>query len=208
MVKRQLPLIILAVVAVLLMAVKFLNFGEFGANTIKELDTWSQVTYEFAFLLGAINFFRLHYSNVTRKRTKWVYSGIALAAMIISTVIILINGVNGELSVFVVEKIADRIDSAIYALLGFYVCSAAYRSFKLKNLEATILLAAAVLLMLAQAPIGDAMFPGISKVGEWIVSVPNSAGMRGIRLGAGIGAYAASIRVVLGLERSWTGSGS
>jgi predicted MFS family arabinose efflux permease len=90
--------------------------------------------------------------------------------MIISTIVILINGVKGEISVFLVEKIADRIDSAIYALLGFYVCSAAYRSFKLKNLEATILLASAVLLMLAQAPIGDAMFPGISKVGEWILN--------------------------------------
>ncbi len=208
MAKRQLPLIVLAVTAILLMAVKFLNFGEFGAATIKELDAWSQVTYEFAFLLGAINFTRLHYSNVSRKRTKWVYSAIALAAMIISTIVILFNGVNGEISMYLVEDIANTIDSAIYALLGFYVCSAAYRSFKLKNLEATILLASAVLLMLAQAPIGDAMFPGISKVGEWILNVPNSAGMRGIRLGAGIGAYAASIRVILGLERSWTGSGS
>ncbi len=208
MVKRQLPLIVLAVTAILLMSVKFFNLGEFGAATIKELDAWSQVTYEFAFLLGAINFTRLHYSNVSRKRTKWVYSAIALGAMIISTIVILINGVKGEISMFIVENIADRIDSAIYALLGFYVCSAAYRSFKLKNLEATILLASAVLLMLAQAPIGDAMFPGISKVGEWILTVPNSAGMRGIRLGAGIGAYAASIRVILGLERSWTGSGS
>jgi hypothetical protein len=67
MVKRQLPLIVLAVTAILLMAVKFLNVGEFGAATIKELDAWSQVTYEFAFLLGAINFTRLHYSNVSRK---------------------------------------------------------------------------------------------------------------------------------------------
>jgi hypothetical protein len=131
---------------------------------------------------------------------------IALIAMIATTVITLTNGVKGELTVFVVENIADRIDSAIYALLGFYVCSAAYRSFKLKNLEASLLLGAAVLLMLAQAPVGDAIFPGISKVGEWILTVPNSAGMRGIRLGAGIGAYAASIRVILGLERSWSGS--
>lgn len=206
--KRQLPIIIVAVTAIFVMAMKFLNFGPFGAAAIKEADVWIQVTYEFAFLLGAINFTRLHYGNVSRKRTKWVYSAISLVAMVLTAIITLINGVNGPVSTFLYQNIANRIDSAIYALLGFYVCSAAYRSFKLKNLEAGILLVSTVLLMLAQAPIGDAMFPGISKLGEWILTVPNSAGMRGIRLGAGIGAYAASIRVVLGLERSWTGSGA
>lgn len=204
--KRQLPLIVVAVTAVIVMGVKFIDFGDFGAATIKELDTWSQVTYEFAFLLGAINLTRLHYGNVSRRRPKWVYSVIALIAMVIAAIVTLTNGVKGKVTLFIVDNIANRIDSAIYALLGFYVCSAAYRSFKLKNLEASLLLGAAVLLMLAQAPIGDAIFPGISKVGEWILTVPNSAGMRGIRLGAGIGAYAASIRVILGLERSWTGS--
>jgi hypothetical protein len=206
--KRQLPLILVAVTAVFIMAMKFFNFGPFGAAAITEADIWIQVTYEFAFLLGAINFTLLHYGNVSSQNPRWIYSAIALVAMVLTCIITLVDGVNGEIAVFLYENIANRIDSAIYALLGFYVCSAAYRSFKLKNLEAGILLVSAVLLMLAQAPIGDAIFPGISKLGEWILNVPNSAGMRGIRLGAGIGAYAASIRVILGLERSWTGSGS
>lgn len=206
--KRQLPLILVAVTALFVMAMKFFNFGTFGSEAIKQADVWLQVTYEFAFLLGAINFTLLHYGNVALRRPKWIYSAIALAAMVLTCVITLIDGVNGKIAVFLYDNIANRIDSAIYALLGFYVCSAAYRSFKLKNLEAGILLVSAVVLMLAQAPIGEALLPGISKVGEWILNVPNSAGMRGIRLGAGIGAYAASIRVILGLERSWTGSGS
>ena len=82
--KRQLPLIVVAVTAVIVMGVKFIDFGDFGAATIKELDTWSQVTYEFAFLLGAINLTRLHYGNVSRRRPKWVYlSLIHISASII-----------------------------------------------------------------------------------------------------------------------------
>ncbi|HHY12817.1 MAG TPA: hypothetical protein GX529_09335 [Firmicutes bacterium] len=206
--KRQLPILIVAATAIFVMAMKFVNFGPAGAAAIKEADVWIQVTYEFAFLLGAINFVRLHYGNVSRQRPKWIYSVVSLVALVLTCLVTLIDGVNGTIAMFLYQNIANRIDSAIYALLGFYVCSAAYRSFKLKNLEAGILLASAVLLMLAQAPIGDAIFPGMSKWGEWILNVPNSAGMRGIRLGAGIGAYAASIRVILGLERSWTGSGT
>lgn len=37
--KRQLPLIVVAVTAIIVMAVKFVDFGDFGAATIKELDT-------------------------------------------------------------------------------------------------------------------------------------------------------------------------
>ena len=126
-------LIVVAVTAIIVIAVKFIDLGDFGAATIKELDTWSQVTYEFAFLLGAINLTRLHYGNVSKKRPGWVYSVFSSHC----------NGsrcdnhfgkwVKGDVTVFVVENIANRIDSAVYALLGFYVCSAAYRSFELQE---------------------------------------------------------------------------
>ena len=62
-------------------------------------------------------------------------------------------------------------------MLGFYVCSAAYRTFKAKNMEATVLLISAVLLMLGQAPIGDAIWGKMSTLSQWILDVPNSAGM-------------------------------
>ncbi len=204
--RRQLPVIIVALVAVFVMFVKFVDLGEFSTKAVTQADQWSQVTYEFAFLLGAINFTRLHYNNVSKKRSKWIYSAIALIAMIGATLINMINGVDGVVSVFIANNIASGISGSIYALLGFYVCSAAYRSFKIRNIEAGILLVTAVILMLSQAPIGDAVFPGMSKIGEWILDVPNSAALRGIGLGAGIGGFAASIRVLLGLERSWTGN--
>ncbi|HHW17763.1 MAG TPA: hypothetical protein GXX30_02530 [Firmicutes bacterium] len=206
--KRQLPIIIVFVTALFVMVTKFFDLGTFSKTAQDELNLWITVSSVFAFLLGPINLVRLHWSNVEKKRPNWVYSAILLVVLVISTIIMFVDGVNGKVSLFIVDKIANRIDSAIYAMLGFYVCSAAYRSFKLKNTEASILLISAVILMLGQAPIGDAIIPNTSKLAEWILTVPNSAGMRGIRIGASIGAFAASIRVILGLERSWTGTGS
>lgn len=207
MVKQRLPFIVLAIAAVLMMAFRIIDFGPNTTKYRNELDVWSKTSTELAFLLGAINFTRLHYGNVKRRRPNWIYSVVAIAAMVVSFIITVSNGVKGPITLFVVDSIANRIDSAIYALLGFYVCSAAYRSFKLKNVEATILLVSAVILMLGQAPIGEVIIPGMSKVSNWVLNVPNSAAMRGIRIGAGIGGFAASIRVVLGLERSWTAKG-
>lgn len=203
--RRQLPLIVVFVTAVLVMLFKFVNFGETGKNVLSQMDKWSQVTSIVAFLLGPINLIRLHLGNVTKRRPRWVHSALTLVVIVVFTIVFALNGSNGEVTLWIINNIAIQISGAIYAMLGFYICSAAYRSFKLRNLEATVLLLSAVILMLAQAPIGEQIIPGISKWGEWILSVPNSAGMRGIRLGAAIGAFAASIRVILGLERSWVG---
>ncbi len=206
--KRRLPLLVVLVTAALGMALKFFNFGEAGSTAVTDLDTVIQTSYLFAFLFGPIHLLRLHHSNVEKRRVNWVYSALLLAVCAVTTVIFFVNKIDGPASSFIIDSITNAVDSAIYAMLGFYVCSAAYRSFKLKNLEAAILLVAAVLLMLGQAPIGDAIIPNTSKFTQWILDVPNSAGMRGIRIGASIGAFAASIRVILGLERSWTGGSS
>lgn len=203
--RRQLPLLVVFVTAVAVMVFKFFNLGDTGKNILAQMDKWSQVTSIMAFLLGPINLISLHLGNVRRRRPRWVHSAVTLVVIAVFTVLFAWNGSTGPITLWVYNNIAMQISGAIYAMLGFYICSAAYRSFKLRNLEATVLLLSAVVLMLAQAPVGEKMIPGISKWGEWILSVPNSAGMRGIRLGATIGAFAASIRVILGLERSWVG---
>lgn len=206
--KKQLPLVIVFVSCLLVVVVKFFNFGPGGEAFIKRADKWNVTTSVFAFLLGPINLVRLHLNNVRRRREKWIYSAITLATIVIFTILFGYYGSNHAVTMWVINNIAYQISGAIYALLGFYICSAAYRTFKLKNLDASILLVSAVLLMLGQAPIGDAIIPGTSRLANWILTVPNSAAMRGIRLGAGVGAYAATMRVVLGLERSWTGGGT
>lgn len=205
--KKQLPIYVVLIVGLFAMAIKFIDFGTWGKTATTELDTWIQTSYIFAFLYGPINLIRLHAVNTQKRRPRWIYSAIFLALIAITTPLFLAMGLKHPFNAFIIDNITNQIDSAIYAMLGFYVCSAAYRSFKLKNVEATILLIAAIILMLGQAPIGERIIPGITKVSQWVLDVPNSAGMRGIRIGASIGAFAASIRVILGLERSWTGSG-
>ncbi len=206
--KRKLPLLIVLITALFVMAVKFIDFGPQGAAVATETDIWNETSFFTALLFGPLNLLRLHVVAVQKRRTNWVYSGLLIGVFFVTFVIFAVNKIDGPVSTFIIDSITNAIDSAIYAMLGFYVCSAAYRSFRLKNAEATVLLVAAVILMLGQAPIGDVIIPNTSKFAQWILDVPNSAGMRGITIGASIGAFAASIRVILGLERSWTGSGS
>ena len=97
----------------------------------------------------------------------------------------------------------------MFALLAFYIASAAFRAFRARNAEATVLLVAACIVMVARVPMGE----NLPLVGEklpqfmnWIMDVPNIAARRSIFIGAALGAVATGLRVILGVERSHLGA--
>jgi hypothetical protein len=97
--------------------------------------------------------------------------------------------------------------STMFSLLAFYIASAAYKAFRARSLEATVLLLAAIIVMLAQVPIGMAISRWIPQISDWILNVPNMAAKRGIALGVGLGMTATSLKIMLGIERTYLGSG-
>ena len=104
--------------------------------------------------------------------------------------------------------------STMYALLAFFVASASYRAFRAKNRESTILLLAAFVILLGQTPFGNiltAWVPDsfsilqVPNLAVWIMSSPNLAGQRAILIGIGLGVVSMSLRLILGVERSYLG---
>jgi hypothetical protein len=95
------------------------------------------------------------------------------------------------------------------------VASASYRAFRAKNAEATVLLASAFLVLLGRTFIGklisfwvplDRAGPDIPRLTEWIMNVPNLAGQRAIMIGIALGVVSTSLKLILGIERSYLGS--
>ncbi|HXX72438.1 MAG TPA: hypothetical protein VEI80_01995 [Candidatus Acidoferrales bacterium] len=164
-----------------------------------------------AFAIGVINLTRVHWINIKRKRATWRYSVILLLSLYTMLVFSLIaspfaldpNAVVIPASViqfstpiweFLYYKILVNINSSIFSLLAFFIASAAYRAFKARSLESTILLVAGLLVVLGQAPIADLIWPGFSIIRDWIMAFPNTAGQRGIIIGAALGIIVFSVR--------------
>jgi hypothetical protein len=77
---------------------------------------------------------------------------------------------------------------------------------RLRNLEATLVTVAAVIVLLGQiARVPPWTFLGtdIVRFQQWLVQVPAMAGVRAILLGSAIGAISTAMRVILGLERPY-----
>jgi len=62
---------------------------------------------------------------------------------------------DGSLFSWMYKKIFTPLSATMFALLAFFVASASYRAFRIRNFEATLLLVAGIILMLGRVPIGE-----------------------------------------------------
>ncbi|MCP4709581.1 MAG: hypothetical protein GY869_13220, partial [Planctomycetes bacterium] len=122
--------------------------------------------------------------------------------------------INGSLFQDFFIHIFTPLKATMYALLAFFVASASYRAFRAKNKEATILLITAFVILLGRTPAGhyatfwlpDALsFFHVPNLANWIMAVPNLAGQRAIIIGISLGVISMSLRVILGIERTYLG---
>jgi hypothetical protein len=107
------------------------------------------------------------------------------------------------------------LTSMMFAMLAFYVATAAFRAFRAKNTEATLLLVTAGVVLLGQTYAGVWLFEGwlpesmqwlrFDHLTEWVMNIPNTGGTRAITIGIALGVVATSLRILLGVDRSYLG---
>jgi hypothetical protein len=113
------------------------------------------------------------------------------------------------------EYAMKPLTATMFAMLAFYVASAAFRAFRAKNVEATLLLATAFIILLGRTFAGQLLtgwlpdglgWLRIDRISAEIMSVYNTAGTRAIMIGIALGIASTSLKVLLGIDRSYLGS--
>jgi hypothetical protein len=98
------------------------------------------------------------------------------------------------------DALYTSLGSAMFALLGFYIASAAYRAFRIRSVESGLMMVAAFLVMLGQIPFGLWIWSKFPEVRLWILRVPNAAAFRAISIGAGVASLVMAFRMWLSIE--------
>ncbi len=167
---------------------------------------WIRAMSPFGMLLGVISLCMMHTSKIKRKAPKWQYSYFFFAGFIVTSLAGFIGGTQkGGLYMWLFENLQMPMSATMFALLAFYMASAAYKAFRARSTEATVLLVAAIIVMLAQVPLGVKISKYLPHISQWILDVPNLASKRGILLGVGLGSVATTLKILLGIERSYLG---
>ena len=168
-------------------------------------NDWVIVVGIFALALGIWGLLKTEFKKLKNPKEAF-YAGVLLFGyfIMVFTALTREGREAGTLHMQLFEYILIPIQATIFALLAFYVASAAYRAFRARTLLATILLLTAFIIMLRLVPLGP-----ITKVNQtvvsWILALPNMAAKRAITIGVGLGAIATCIKIILGIERTYLG---
>jgi hypothetical protein len=206
--KRNVPLAICLGMGIVMM-VQFFVPHPISVGLYDLTTKWVRIVSAFALVLGVGSMVTYHTEKLRRRRTGWPYSIVALVAATASTVIGLAWGVqqSGPLQNYIFTPLLVPLNSSMFAILAFYMASAAYRAFRARTKESALLLIAAFIVMLGMVPIGAAIWGKLPDLAEWILSVPNMAAKRAITFGVALGGIATALKVILGIERGWLGGG-
>lgn len=175
------------------------------------------VLQAFALGMGIYSLLSLHLRSITRQRTGWGYSVVLIAAIFALAVPAILNEYhpnryNAGLKAIFYNGGLVSLDAAMFSIIAFYIVSAAYRAFRIRSTEATILLASAMIVMLGQVAMGQVLTNWIPNEGfasnfrlenlkSWILYKVNSPALQAVDFGLGIGFLALSLRLWLSLER-------
>lgn len=202
--RKEVPMLLTVLAGLFVIVSKYVYaIDQLGWFTIG--NKWFQIVFAMFYGLGIVNLTLIHWKNVQRRRSKWVYSLILLICLWGYGALTLEQTVEGPEADWIFQNIINPTDATVFALLAFFITSAAYRAFRVRTREATVLMIAAVLCMLGVAPIGETIIPGWGSLSQWLLDVPNSSAVRGIIIGSSLGAFAVALRILFGLERAHLG---
>jgi len=164
--KRQIAYSLVIFIGFLTLFGHFINYSPLNNFIDNDATQWFDIISGFAAFLGVINLLQLHLNKVAYKRKNWKFSLITVFGFTIMIVFgFLYNGSNvawgphlkeeGSAFYWMFKHIYLPLGATMFALLAFFVASASYRAFKIRNFEATLLLISGVFLMIGRVPVGQ-----------------------------------------------------
>ena len=164
---------------------------------------------QFVIGLGVIKLLQGQVNHIIkRKEEQWYYSVWLIGLFVVFTVAGLIPPTQtNQLYLFMFKNLSQPINSALYCTLAFWMLSASYRAFRVRSLEASLLLVSSILVIFSNTPLIVNTFPIFSSIKSWLFKIPNTAGFRAIMIGSAIASVVLGIRILTGSEKGLLGAG-
>lgn len=228
--KRQIPLIITFLVGTLVIVSQFIPHQPFG-HLSDTLESWFLIISGFAILLGQLNLLKVNIIKINRRSRNWQYYIVCVVSFVIMVTVGILWGTQDQpgllggsealISVlgrkpfdYIFKYFFENLSATMFSLLAFFMASASYRAFRARNLESSLLLISAVLVMLGRTTIGtwltgwipeELTYLHLPQIADFIMKYLQKTGQRAIMICAGLGIVGSSLRIILGIERSYLG---
>lgn len=213
-------------------------------DTQGQFQELSNILTAFLLLMGVFSLLRLHVNRVRKQQTDWPFSIVLLVSVGLMTFFgywdwrttmnmtpeqleAIKDVANQPTAVWMkdllFQGLLQTMEAAMFSIIAFYILSAAYRAFRVRSVEATILLASALIVMLQLLGMAENYWSvAIDNMGgldnpnsfinnlrlesltQFIRDNLQAPGLRAIDFGVGVGVLAMALRLWLSLERGGT----
>jgi hypothetical protein len=229
--RRTIPGLIATIVGFVLIVAYFIpQTQQWGEVT----SIWFDILAAIAFVLGGGNLLKVHLTKVSSRVSGWGYSVITVLAFAVTLIVGLSKfGINpaelypdrpwsgsyretGKPFWWLYQYAFVPLTATMFSMLAFYVASAAFRAFRARNVEAVMLLGTAFIILLGRTFAGvfltnflPDLLSGLrlENLTVDIMRVFNTAGNRAIMIGIALGTASVALKILLGVDRSFLGSG-
>ncbi len=206
--RRQIPLVITFICGVVL-AIQFFIPHQISLEVYRGALDWLIIIAGFTMVLGIGSLVIHHTDKLKHQREGWGYSLVTLLGLAVMAIAGLFFGGmeigKPFMQIFIYAQ--NPIQATMFSLLAFFIASAAYRAFRARSFVATLLLLAAIIVMVGRVPIGAKIWSPIRDISNWLLDYPNMVAKRAITLGVGLGMISTALKIILGIERSYLGGG-
>ena len=213
------------------------HIGKWVNDALPGVSGISQTLAALLLGLGVYSVLRLHSTRLLKKQRDWVFSLILLISMFTMTAVGYANynqviadptksvpanwGFMQYATDFLFDGMLQAMDAAMFSIIAFFILFAAYRAFRIRSVESTVLLGTALIVMLSLMGLveyalsksvidnitgGD---PGhfmnnfaLNEVRKWIATNVQGPGIQALFWGVGIGSLSMGLRLWLSLEKS------
>ncbi|MCK4632116.1 MAG: hypothetical protein KAT79_02530 [candidate division Zixibacteria bacterium] len=201
--ERRLPLLV-CFVSGLLMFVMYFSSHPTARLINLTVPLYWQIVFAFTLIIGVVSYLRNNVRGI-RKGESRPYRIVSVAGFVTMVAVAAIWGIRADTPfMWIFENIQVPMQSTVFALLAFFVASASFRGFRARSIPATILLITALLILLSRTPLGN-LFDFLPDLADWLRNYPSMSARRAILVGIGLGSLTTSLRVIIGIERTWLG---
>ena len=216
--KKYIPLAIVTIVGLLTLATYYVP-AKASSAYLETLNQWEVIVAGFAFLLGLISLLMTHWKKIAKHEDGWGYSifvFIGFLGVVIPGIISggkqTDDGVQTALG-WAFNYLYNPLAATMFAVLAFYIVSTAFRSFRIKSAQAFVLFICALILVLGNVPVGQAIWETligwsglhIADLTDWLMSVVSVSAKRGIMIGLAVGGVVTCLKMIFTIERSYLG---
>lgn len=215
-------------------------FGRWLQTTKPIVSDISQTLAALLLGLGTYGLIHLHLRRLARRGKDSFFSAVLLVSFIAMVVFgyweyvirlnnaQMVNELNPDMSNwpwqflvndFLFDGLLQQMEAVMFSMIAFFILSAGYRAFRIRSIEATVLMASALIVMLSLMGLVefaissrvDAMTGGdpahfannlkLTSIADWLKQYVQVPSLRAMDFGIGLGALAMGLRIWLGLEK-------